>query len=426
MCYNKFMDDNVLKKRIQTVVSMLNERQKRLYLAAEAESLGWGGKGIISEIAGVDKNTLTAGQKDLDRYREKNPDGTVLFVKDIDGANCDGYVRTRNKGGGRKPIEKTQPGITQALLQLVEDSTYGNPENPLSWTTKSTRNLAEELHAQGYTISHTKVKTVLEQEGYTLQANRKLEQVGDSHPDRDEQFQHINRTSIAYMEQGEPVISIDCKKKENIGKFANNGVEYSKSGNPVKVLDHDFYDPEKGKAIPYGTYDIANNEGFVSVGISHDTASFAVNSINTWWTEMGRERFPQATKLYITADGGGSNGSRNRLWKVELQSFADRTGLSIEVSHFPPGTSKWNKIEHRLFSYISKNWRGRPLENLGIIVNLIGSTTTAKGLKVKCGVDTNEYETGVKVTEEELKGISITRNDFHGEWNYVISPRNNS
>ena len=419
------MENNALTKRIQTVVSMLNERQKRIYLAAEAEALGWGGKGIVSEIAGVDKNTLTAGQKDLNRFREEDDYG-VFLVNDIEGANGDGYVRTRSKGGGRKTIEQNQPGITKALLSLVENSTYGNPENPLSWTTKSTRNLADELNKQGYSISHMKVKTLLEQEGYTLQSNRKLEQVGSSHPDRNEQFKHINETSIFYMDRGEPVISIDCKKKENIGNFANNGVEYSKSGEPVKVLDHDFYDSEKGKAIPYGTYDVANNEGFVNVGISHDTASFAVNSINAWWNEMGKERFPNATKLYITADGGGSNGSRNRLWKVELQSFADRTGLSVEVSHFPPGTSKWNKIEHRLFSFISKNWRGRPLETLEIIVNLIGATTTAKGLKVKCGVDTNEYETGVKITDEELSGVNIIRNKFHGEWNYTITPRENS
>ena len=419
------MENTALIKRIQTVMSMLNERQKRIYLAAEAESLGWGGKGIVSEIAGVDKNTLTAGQKDLNRFREEDNLGNFL-VNDLEGANQDGYVRTRSKGGGRKTIEQNQPGITQALLSLVENHTYGNPENPLSWTTKSTRNLADELNKQGYTISHMKVKTLLEQEGYTLQSNRKLEQVGNSHPDRNEQFQHINETSIIYMSQGEPAISIDCKKKENIGKFANKGVEYSKSGEPVKVLDHDFYDSEKGKAIPYGTYDIANNEGFVNVGISHDTASFAVNSINAWWNEMGKERFPNATKLYITADGGGSNGSRNRLWKVELQSFADRTGLSVEVSHFPPGTSKWNKIEHRLFSFISKNWRGRPLETLEIIVNLIGATTTSKGLKVKCGVDTNEYETGIKITDEELNEVNIIRNSFHGEWNYTILPHKNS
>lgn len=418
------MDTNKLKKRIQTVASMLDERQKRIYLAAEAEALGWGGKGIVSEIAGVDKNTLTAGQKDLNLFREGDLEGDSFRVKDLDGANGDGYVRVRNKGGGRKTIEEKQPGITQALLRLVDGNSYGNPENPLSWTTKSTRKLAEELCKEGFSISHMKVKTLLEQEGYTLQSNRKLEQVGNAHPDRNEQFIHINETSLRYMEHDQPVISIDCKKKENIGKFANKGEEYSKSGKPVVVLDHDFYDREKGKAIPYGTYDVANNEGFVNVGVSHDTASFAVNSIYAWWNEMGKERYPDAKKLYITADGGGSNGSRNRLWKVELQSFANRTGLSVEVSHFPPGTSKWNKIEHRLFSYISKNWRGRPLETLEIIVNLIGSTTTSKGLKVKCGIDTMNYETGIKVSDEELSEVNIIRNDFHGEWNYIILPNN--
>ena len=418
------MDKNILKKRIQTVASMLDERQKRIYLAAEAESLGWGGKGIVSEIAGVDKNTLTAGQKDLNLFRKADRDGATFWVKDLEGTNGDGYVRVRSKGGGRKPIEEKQPGITQALLKLVDGSSYGNPENPLSWTTKSTRTLADELCKEGYSISHMKVKALLEQEGYTLQSNRKLEQVGNAHPGRNEQFEHINETSLQYMQQGQPVVSIDCKKKENIGKFANKGEEYAKSRNPVAVLDHDFYDREKGKAIPYGTYDVANNEGFVNVGVSHDTASFAVNSIYAWWNEMGRERYPDATRLYITADGGGSNGSRNRLWKVELQSFADRTGLSVEVSHFPPGTSKWNKIEHRLFSYISKNWRGRPLETLEIIVNLIESTTTSKGLKVKCGVDRTDYETGKKVSDAELSEVNIVRNDFHGEWNYIIFPNN--
>ena len=404
---------------------MLDERQKRIYLAAEAEALGWGGKGIVSEIAGVDKNTLTAGQKDLDLFREESADGTIT-LKDPDGATIDGYVRVRNVGGGRKPVEEKQPGITRALLELVDSDTYGNPENPLSWTTKSTRKLAEELCSKGFRISHVTVKALLEQEGYTLQANRKLEQVGKAHEDRDAQFKHINDTCASYMEQCQPVISIDCKKKENLGNFANKGREYAKTGKPVKTLDHDFYDPEKGKAIPYGTYDIAHNEGFVNVGVSHDTSTFAVNSIRSWWNEMGKARYANATKLYITADGGGSNGSRSRLWKVELQALADEIGMEIEVSHFPPGTSKWNKIEHRLFSFISKNWRGRPLETLEVVVNLIASTTTKKGLAVKCGLDKGEYKVGTKVSDDELKAVNILRNEFHGEWNYTIYPSKNS
>lgn len=415
------MERKVIEKRIQTVMSMLDERQKRIYLAAEAESLGWGGMTLISEVAHVDKNTLTAGKKDLENYRDSS--GKSFAVEEIDGVRKDGYLRTRNKGGGRKSIEETQPGIVEALLRLVDGSTYGNPENPLSWTTKSSRHLAEELGKEHFDVSHMKVKQLLEQQGYTLQANRKLKQVGKSHDDRDAQFQHINDTSKKYMASGQPVVSVDCKKKENLGEFANKGVEYSKKKSPVAVLDHDFYNPENGKAIPYGTYDIANNEGFVNVGISHDTASFAVNSISAWWTEMGRDRYPEAKTLYITADGGGSNGSRNRLWKVELQNFADKTGLTVEVSHFPPGTSKWNKIEHRLFSYISKNWRGRPLETIEIVVNLISATTTAKGLKVGCAVDSGNYETGIKVSDEELNGVNLERNSFHGEWNYKISPR---
>ena len=419
------MDNIALKKRIQTVITMLDERQKRIYLTAEAEALGWGGKGIVSEIAGVDKNTLTAGQKDLDVFREESADGAII-LKDIDGANGDGYVRVRNVGGGRKSVEEKQPGITKALLELVDPDTYGNPESPLSWTTKSTRRLADELCDKGFRISHATVKTLLEQEGYTLQANRKLEQVGKAHEDRDTQFKHINDTCASYMEQVQPVISIDCKKKENLGNFANKGKEYAKTGKPVKTLDHDFHDPEKGKAIPYGTYDLANNEGFVNVGVSHDTASFAVNSIRSWWNEMGKARYANATKLYITADGGGSNGSRSRLWKVELQALANETGMEIEVSHFPPGTSKWNKIEHRLFSFISKNWRGRPLETLEVVVNLIASTTTKKGLTVKCGLDEGEYEVGIKVSDDELGAVNIVRNEFHGEWNYTIYPFKNS
>lgn len=419
------MENEKLTQRIQTVISILDERQRRIYLAAEAEALGWGGKCIVSKIAGVNKNTLTAGQKDLDEMRKSSVNNSD--EADVQSeSNIKGHARVRRIGGGRKSIEETQPGITKALLKLLDGYTYGNPENPLSWTTKSTRHLAAELCEQGYKISHTKVKYLLEDEGYTLQSNRKMEQVGKPHEDRNAQFIHINNTSAEYINEGQPVISVDCKKKENIGNFANNGREYSLKGQPIKVSDHDFLDPKNGKAIPFGTYDVTHNEGFVNVGISHETASFAVNSIRSWWNEMGKNRYPNAKKLYITADGGGSNGSRNRLWKVELQSFANETGLCIEVSHFPPGTSKWNKIEHRLFSYISKNWRGRPLVSLEVIVNLISSTTTTTGLSVKCGIDKGIYETGIKVSDEKFKTVNILKNDFHGEWNYLILPNRNS
>ena len=413
------MDNTAITNRIQTVITLLDERQKRIYLAAEAESLGRGGMGIVSKIAGVNKNTMTAGKNDLEAMRS----GTIQIKDTSDSSTPDKVTsRTRKQGGGRKPIMETQPGIVEALLKLVDGATYGNPENPLSWTTKSTRKLADELSREGFSVSYVTVRQLLEQEGYSLQSNSKMKQVGKEHEDRDAQFQHINDTSADYISKGEPVVSVDCKKKENLGEFANKGAEYRKKGDPLKVLDHDFFDKEAGKAIPYGTYDVANNEGYVNVGISHDTASFAVNSIYTWWTEMGYERYPNASMLYITADGGGSNGSRNRLWKTELQNFADKTGLAIEVSHFPPGTSKWNKIEHRLFSFISKNWRGRPLETLEIVVNLISSTTTKSGLTIGCGIDTTQYETGLKVTDEELRNVRLVPNEFHGEWNYIILP----
>ena len=413
------MENSTLTKRIQTVITLLDERQKRIYLAAEAESLGRGGMGIVSKIAGVNKNTMTAGKNDLAALRSGKDQESCFTEQEPSHKK---KARIRKQGGGRKTVSETQPGIVEALLRLVDGETYGNPENPLSWTTKSIRNLAEELGKEGFTVSYVTVKQLLEQEGYSLQANSKMKQVGKGHEDRDAQFQHINNTSAEYISRGEPVVSVDCKKKENLGEFANKGSEYRKKGEPLKVLDHDFFDHDAGKAIPYGTYDIANNEGYVSVGISHDTAGFAVNSIYTWWIEMGQERFPNASMLYITADGGGSNGSRNRLWKTELQSFADKTGLAIEVSHFPPGTSKWNKIEHRLFSFISKNWRGRPLETLQIVVNLISSTTTKSGLKIGCGIDATQYETGIKVTDEELKNVRLIPDEFHGEWNYMILP----
>ncbi len=417
------MEELHTETRIRTMSNLLskNERLRRLYLAAEAESFGWGGMSYVSKIAGVDKDTLTAGKKELEKLRQ-NPD----LSNGGDGSdpknskNC--RERIRAEGGGRKSVKITQPGIVEALLKLIDGNEYGNPENPLSYTSKSTRHLAEELAREGFAVSHTKVKELLKEQGYSLQGNRKLKQVGKDHEDRDAQFEHIKKTSMSYMSAGEPVISIDCKKKENLGEFANKGVEYHKVNNPTAVLDHDFFNADNGKAIPYGTYDVANNEGYISVGISHDTASFAVNSIYAWWDSMGKARYPNAKKIYITADGGGSNGSRNRLWKVELQEFANKTNLEVEVSHFPPGTSKWNKIEHRLFSFISKNWRGRPLETLEIVVKLIAATTTSQGLKVGCGVDPNEYKTGIKVTDEELSMVNLYLNEFHGDWNYRILP----
>jgi transposase len=399
------MIDEKAAKRIQKIVPILDENQKRMYLAAEAKSLGRGGISQISEVLGVSRNTIAAGIKELSGAVERAPAG-----------------RIRKEGGGRKSIEQTQPGIMEALESLVSESSYGNPESPLRWTTKSLRNLSDALLAKGFSISFSKVRQMLNDLGYSLQLNQKMLQVGEPHPDRDEQFRHISETAAAFLSEGLPVISIDCKKKELVGNFRNQGAEYAKSGQPVKVLDHDFPLPELGKVAPYGVYDMARNEGFINLGISSDTARFAVNSVRQWWDEMGMARYPGASKLYITADGGGSNGSRNRLWKTELQQLANETGLQFQVSHFPPGTSKWNKIEHQLFSYISKNWRGRPLETLMVIISLVESTTTKKGLKVKCGLDTNEYETGIKVSEEELQRINISRDDFHGEWNYCISP----
>lgn len=401
------MVDDITIKRIEKILPILNEAQKRIYLASEAEALGHGGITQISKATGVSRVTITAGINDLKKGHNSSVPGET-----------DTYIR--RKGGGRKPIEITQPGIREALESLMESATFGDPQSPLLWTTKSLRNLEEELQKQGYKIKYRKIGYLLKGMGYSLQVNQKMNQVGDQHPDRDAQFRHINDTAEKYMNDGYPVISIDCKKKENIGRFKNTGAEYAPQKQPVKVLDHDFPLPELGKAAPYGVYDIGANEGFVSVGISADTAQFAVNTIRSWWSEMGHEKYPAADKLLITADGGGSNGSRNRLWKTELQKFADEAQMDITVCHFPPGTSKWNKIEHRLFSQITKNWRGRPLETLEIIVNLIASTTTDKGLVVKCKADTSEYPKGIKVTDEELAAVNLFGDEFHPNWNYTI------
>lgn len=405
------MDKNTIK-RINSILPKLDERLKRQYLAAEAEALGRGGIKEISQLTGVHRNTISSGLKEL---RSESMSG----LKDTGKA----FVpKIRQKGGGRKSILETQPGIEAALEKLVDGDSFGNPENPLRWTTKSLRHLADELGREGFRTSHTTVGLLLEKMGFSLQVNQKMKQAGKESPDRDAQFRHINDTVLEYTKTGQPVISIDCKKKENIGNFKNNGAEYAPKKQPVEVLDHDFPLPENGKAVPYGIYDMLYNEGYVNVGVSKDTAQFAVHSIRTWWLEMGEERFPDAAKLYITADGGGSNGSRCRLWKTELQGFADEIHIPIEVSHFPPGTSKWNKIEHRMFSQISKNWRGRPLETFAVMVSLIASTTTKAGLKIKCGIDPTLYESGIKVTDEELGQVNIVKNNFHGEWNYTIFP----
>lgn len=396
--------------RIKTNIQYLNESQLRKYLASEAISLGRGGIKEVSAISGVHRNTISAGIRELKALSSAAP------------CHVANSVRIRAVGGGRKPITVSQPGIDEALERIIEPETYGNPMSPLRYTTKSIRNLANELQAQGFQIKYNKVADLLRSLGYSLQQNQKMKQVGKESPDRDAQFKHINATAMQYLDAGEPVISIDCKKKENIGNFKNKGSEYAPKGTPIEVLDHDFPIPGKGKASPYGVYDINNNEGYVNVGISSDTAIFAANSIRSWWYYMGSARFPSAGRLYITADGGGSNGSRCRLWKIQLQSLADELLMPIEISHFPPGTSKWNKIEHRMFNQISKNWRAQPLESLEIIVNLIASTTTESGLHIECGLDFAEYKTGIKVTDEELSEINIVRNEFCGEWNYTIYP----
>ena len=406
--------DTKLAEHIKRVLPWLDEDQRRKFLASEAISLGRGGIQEISAISGVHRNTIAAGIKELN-----DPDS-------IRSNSNTEKRRIRAKGAGRKPITVTQPGIKEAIERLVDPETYGNPMNPLRWTTKSLRNLQKELQAEGYTVGYDKVGDLLKELGYSLQQNQKMKQVGTESPDRDAQFRHINSTAKKYMAAGNPVISIDCKKKENIGNFKNNGAEYRLEKNPVEVLDHDFPLPELGKAAPYGVYDIASNEGFVNVGISADTAQFAVNSIRMWWLQMGKEQYPDAGGLYITADGGGSNGSRCKLFKVELQNLANELRIPIEVSHFPPGTSKWNKVEHRLFSQITKNWRGRPLETLQMIVELISSTTTSTGLKVQCAVDHNTYPRGLKVSDEELEGVNIIRYEFCGNWNYTIFPAHNA
>jgi hypothetical protein len=381
----------------------LNERSKRMVAAAEAEQLGYGGVSLVSRACGLSRVTITKGIGEL-RARPLPGD------------------RVRRSGGGRRRLEVHDPDLPGALESLVEPLTRGDPESPLRWTCKSTRTLAGELTDRRHAISHEKVAQFLRQMGYSLQGNRKTEE-GEDHPDRDAQFGHINRAVRRAMAQGWPVISVDTKKKELVGNFENKGRQWRRRKTAEHVNGHDFPGPSVPRAYPYGIYDHRHNTGFVNVGTDHDTATFAVASIRGWWHHEGRRLYPAASQVLITADGGGSNGYRLRLWKLELQRLADRIGLAIQVCHFPPGTSKWNKVEHRLFSFISSNWRGEPLRDYETIVRLIAGTTTAKGLTVRCRLDRRKYPAGRKISDEEMAGINITPLRFHGEWNYTIHPR---
>lgn len=396
-----------IRRKYRLVAIELDERRRRQWAAVEAQEIGWGGISLVSRATGLSRPTIMAGIQDLQESSKSR-------------AKAAG--RVRRSGGGRRALTETDPGLLEALERMIEPATRGDPMSPLRWTCKSTAKLAEELTNQHHPVSDRTVALLLKRNGYSLQANRKTRE-GSSHADRNEQFEYINRRVRAFHQQSQPVISVDTKKKELVGEFKNPGEEWQPKGQPETVNVHDFPDPKLGKAIPYGVYDLASNEGWVSVGIDHDTAEFACASIYRWWNEMGSVRFPRASKLLITADGGGSNSSRSRLWKKCLQSLADDLNITLHVCHFPPGTSKWNKIEHRLFCFITKNWRGRPLTTYEVIVNLIASTTTKAGLTVRAAIDPRRYETGVAVSDEELAQLRIVRAEFHGDWNYSIKPR---
>ena len=395
-----------IRERFQNLEWTLDERLRRLHAASEAKAIGHGGITLVSKATGVAIGSIKQGLKELCQ-RLENKSG--------------GRQRIRREGAGRKATVKVNAALTAALESLVEPVTRGNPESSLRWTCKSLRQLESELKKQGHIVSHTSIGDLLKNMGYSLQGNRKTLE-GTSHPDRNAQFEYINTIAEEAISNGQPVISVDTKKKELVGQYKNGGKEWRPQGDPEKVNVYDFVDKELGRANPSGVYDIANNTGWVSVGTDHDTASFAVATIRRWWFAMGAPLYNDAKELVIMADGGGSNGSRVRLWKLELQKLSDELGIPIRVSHFPPGTSKWNKIEHRLFSHISMNWRGQPLISHEVIVNLIAATTTQKGLKVRASIDSTLYPKGIKVTDEEFTAIRIQRDDFHGEWNYSIIP----
>lgn len=396
-----------IRARYKNIEWALNERLRRLFAANEAKVYGHGGITLAQKATGVARNSIKQGLKELSNKEE--------------GIVTSSSTRIRKIGGGRKASIKQDKKLQIALEKLVEPTTLGDPESPLRWTCKSLRQLESELRSQGFSVSHTSIGNMLKKMGYSLQGNQKTLE-GSKHPDRNAQFEFINSQSEDAMKAGHPVISVDTKKKELVGQYKNGGKELRPKGKPEKVKVYDFVDKELGKVNPYGVYDIADNSAWVSVGTDHDTATFAVSTIRRWWFSMGRNLYPEAKKIVITADGGGSNGSRVRLWKIELQKLANELNIAIHVSHFPPGTSKWNKIEHRLFSFISMNWRGKPLVSHETIVNLIAATTTRKGLKVVAELDSSHYPTGIKVTDKELKAIQIKRDEFHGEWNYAILP----
>lgn len=397
------IDEAAIRSRYDAVRDCLNESGRRLFAAAEARAAGYGGVSAVSRATKIARSTIDRGVKDL---AESAPSGN----------------RARRAGGGRRALTTTDATLLEDLRRLIEPATMGDPMRPLLWVSKSHAKLAAELRKMGHAISASSIPKLLVQLKYSRQVNRKTRE-GSSHPDRNAQFEHINKQAISFQASNQPVISVDTKKKELIGDYKNAGRDYRPQGCPDEVKVHDFADKELGKAIPYGVYDIADNAGWVSVGVDHDTAEFAVNAVRSWYASMGRERYPEAGRLMITADGGGSNGSRVRLWKLKLQELADETGLTISVCHYPPGTSKWNKIEHRLFSPISQNWRGRPLTSRLAIVELIAATTTTTGLKVRCELDERTYVKGVKVSKAQMAGLNITPAEFHPEWNYTITPK---
>lgn len=407
------MDVAALRVKYERLSGRLDERSLRLCLASDALALGRGGVSRVAEAAGVSRTTIHAGLREL-RAAEGSEAGASEREK--------GDRRIRRPGGGRKPLAETDETLLEDLNRLLDPLTRGDPMSPLRWTCKSTTKLAGELRAQGHRVSQATVWRLLDELGYSMQSNRKTRE-GSDHPDRNAQFEFINASAQGFLQRGEPVISVDTKKKEPIGPFKNAGREWQRKGEPVRVNMHDFADPTLGKVIPYGVYDIGRNEGWVSVGISHDTAQFAVEAIRRWWGQMGRHAYPEASEVLITADGGGSNGSRVRLWKVELQRLADELGLRMHVRHFPPGTSKWNKIEHRMFCHITENWRGRPLLSRLAVVELIAATRTGQGLTLYADLDDGPYETGKVVSDDEIRSLALERCDFHGEWNYSFAPR---